>query len=131
MNSFDLILLINCYLFNFNIDIPSVEVGSTYRIAEYGNNVTLDCNFTSFPAHTSVYWQRVTTGITTNITSDYCDIACIDGVTVLNPSLTIIMAKTADSGLYTCYITNKVGTGHSEAVNLTIIGGKKKLYYLF
>ncbi|VDI13642.1 Hypothetical predicted protein, partial [Mytilus galloprovincialis] len=103
-------------------DIPSVEVGSTYRIAEYGNNVTLDCNFTSFPEHTSVYWQRVSTGITTNITSDYCDISCIDGVTVLNPSLTMIMVKTADSGLYTCYITNKVGTGHSEAVNLTIIG---------
>ncbi|CAC5368999.1 HMCN [Mytilus coruscus] len=103
-------------------DIPSVEVGSTFRIVEYGHNVTLDCNATSFPAHTSVYWQRISTGTTTNITSDNCDITCIVGVTILNPSLTILMATTADSGLYTCYITNKVGTGYSEVVNLTIIG---------
>lgn len=87
--------------------------------------MTLDCNVTSFPAYISVYWQRISFGITTKLTSDYCDRACIDGVTVLNPSLTILKAKTTDSGLYTCYITNKVGTGQSAVVNLTIVGGKK------
>lgn len=95
--------------------------------------MTLDCNATSFPAHTSVYWQRISTGTTTNITSitsDTCDIACIDGVTILNPSLTILMATTADSGLYICYITNKVGTGHSEVINLTIMGGNSTVFIL-
>lgn len=106
---------------NFYIDIPKVEVGSTTQIVEYGRNVILNCNVTSLPVHTSVYWQRTSSGLTTNITTG--NLSSEKGTT-LNHSLIISIAKPADTGLYTCYAINIVGTGRSKAINLTIIGGK-------
>ncbi|VDI76426.1 Hypothetical predicted protein, partial [Mytilus galloprovincialis] len=99
--------------------IPSVYVDATDRIVEYGLNVTLNCNVTSFPIHSYVYWQRISNGTTTNITSSQ---AGIHGVSNMLPSLTILMIKSADSGLYTCFALNIVGTGYSDVVNLTVIG---------
>lgn len=124
------LLFLRSYLnvYNVNviiIDIPSVYVDATDIIIEYGLNVTLNCNVTSFPVHTSVYWQRISNSTTTNMTSGQ---AGIDDISNVLPSLTILMIKSADSGLYTCFAVNIVGTGHSDVVNLTVIGGKIKHY---
>lgn len=114
--------------FNVNviiINIPSVYVDATDIIVEYGLNVTLNCNVTSFPVHFYVYWQRISNGTTTNITSSQ---AGIHGVSNILPSLIILMIKSADSGLFTCFALNIVGIGYSDVVNLTVTGGKIKHY---
>lgn len=117
------------YFIHFNIDIPSISiVGPTIKNVEYGSNVTLNCNVISFPVQTHVYWQRISNGTRANVTSDNSDIV---GVKTSNPSLTILKARTTDSGLYACYAMNIVGTGHSDAVNLTVIGGKNNLITCF
>ncbi|CAC5425257.1 HMCN [Mytilus coruscus] len=104
--------------------IPKVEITSVTQIVEYGQPFTLDCNITSFPNHTSVYWQRMSNGTTSNITSDYPE---LNGNTTMFPSMSILKAVSADSGLYTCYAVNIVGTGYSDVVNVTVVGGIPKV----
>ncbi|XP_063406250.1 roundabout homolog 2-like [Mytilus trossulus] len=104
--------------------IPKVEITSRTQIVEYGQPFTIDCNITSFPNHTSVYWQRMSNGTTSNITSDYPGLT---GNTTMFPSMTIIKAVSSDSGLYICVAVNIVGIGYSDAVNVTVIGGIPKV----
>lgn len=108
------------YISNLIVDIPHVAVGPTIRTVEYGYNVTLDCNVTSFPLHVSIYWQRISNGTTTNITTA-SSTTSLD--TMLYSVLTILKADSADSGLYTCYAVNIVGTAKSDPVNLIVLGG--------
>ncbi|CAC5425775.1 HMCN [Mytilus coruscus] len=105
-------------------DIPKVEITSVTQLVEYGQPFTLDCNITSFPNHTSVYWKRMSNGTTSNITSDYPGLT---GITTMFPSMTIMKAVSTDSGLYSCVAVNIVGTGSSDAVNVTVIGGIPKV----
>lgn len=86
-----------------------------------GQNVTLGCNITAVPNHTNVYWRKQTSEFITNITSS--DQRIID-MTNAKPSLTILSTRTNDSGLYTCYADNLVGSGYSMYTNLTVFGSK-------
>lgn len=87
----------------------------------YGHTITLECNVTSIPVNTNVYWQRTTDGTVTNITSFDLN---VNGVTVMEPSLTILKATVTDSGMYTCNAENLIGTGQSDTTNLTVVGGE-------
>lgn len=91
----------------------------------YGQNITLECNVTSIPVNTNVYWQKIKDGTVTNITSFNHN---VNGVTVIEPSLTILKAAMSDSGMYACHAENLIGTGQSNFTNLTVVGGKKMLY---
>jgi hypothetical protein len=44
------------------------------------------------------------------------------GVSLGNPSLTIINANEADSAVYKCYGSNLVGTAESQQTQLSVIG---------
>lgn len=82
--------------------------------------ITLGCKVTAIPSYTAIYWQKKSEDITTNITSDSLT---IEGITITTPSMSILKALPADSGMYTCYAVNNAGTGHSGSVNLTVYGG--------
>jgi hypothetical protein len=44
------------------------------------------------------------------------------GSTVNSPSLTIHRVDSSDVGYYTCYGSNRVGTGQSQEVHLDVVG---------
>ncbi|XP_060080832.1 uncharacterized protein LOC132560187 isoform X2 [Ylistrum balloti] len=97
--------------------IPVVTISHDAYSTNTGATVTLGCTVTAKPAHTIVCWQR-------NVDSETVPIT-IDGViytmsTVNSPSLTIHNADTSDSGTYTCFVTNSVGTGQSAPTTLTV-----------
>jgi hypothetical protein len=52
------------------------------------------------------------------------------GVSLGNPSLTIINANEADSAVYKCYGTNLVGTAESQQTQLSVIGSKYCVYMI-
>lgn len=93
-----------------------------------GNSVTLVCTVTANPTHTSVYWRRTVSGITTDITVANSNNK-YSGSTVSTPSLTINNAGAADEGSYVCFASNSVGTGQSSQTFLDVFGGK--LLYIF
>lgn len=70
-----------------------------------------------------MYWQKIFNGTTINITSQSPG---IDGVRISRPSLRILKAAPSDSGQYICFAVNIAGTGHSNSINLTVLGGKYK-----
>lgn len=104
---------------------PNATIHNTFYEVEYGQNVTLECNVTSKPAYTNIYWQKITNDTVTNITSDTSN---IDGVSTMEPFLTIVKATTSDSGRYACLVENLIGTGESEFTSLTVVGGMHTLY---
>ncbi|OWF54256.1 Hemicentin-1 [Mizuhopecten yessoensis] len=99
-------------------DVPTVTVTVTDLIATAGDNVTLGCNVTGYPNATEVYWQRmVNGGEPETLTIDGVDYT---GVTLDDPSLTIITIETADSAVYVCKANNSVGTGSGDYVTLMV-----------
>lgn len=75
----------------------------------------------STPPHYSVYWQYSKDGkkqinLNSNATGTH-------GITLQNPSLTIMHTNFADTGFYTCFASNKIGHGRSEVTYLKVIGG--------
>lgn len=68
----------------------------------------------------NVYWQYVNNGVTTTIKDGTKGII---GSTTEVPSLTIKTATTSETGLYTCYATNDIGTAKSYSINVTVTGG--------
>ena len=88
--------------------------------------MTIQCNVAANPSHTSVYWQKITGGASTNI--DVANSAGkYTGSSVNTPSLTITSSQLTDQGTYICYATNTVGTGQSTQVVVAVQGSK--LYY--
>lgn len=83
--------------------------------------MTINCTVTSLPAATQITWQRNVNNVNTTI-----DIRMIkySGGTTSNPSLTISRVQADDQGQYFCQASNIEGTGTSNYVNLTVIGGK-------
>ncbi|XP_069107396.1 basement membrane-specific heparan sulfate proteoglycan core protein-like [Argopecten irradians] len=82
-----------------------------------GQTVTLGCTVSASPPHTSVYWQRIHSGVTSTL--------IIDGIkyfgsTATSPSLTITSSSSNDASVYTCSATNAVGTGTSGQTTLTV-----------
>lgn len=110
------------------IAIPSVKVVQKFYKIRHGNNVTIDCNITSTPNYINVYWLKTFNDLTTKVTSHTHR---VHGGSVTVPSLTILNIDMNDSGLYTCYAQNLVGTGSSEHANLTVVGSKCFAFILF
>ncbi|XP_052081097.1 hemicentin-1-like [Mytilus californianus] len=99
--------------------IPTVKIArKSYKIHR-GQNVTIECNITSTPNHTDVYWLKTSNGLSSKVKTHT---QRVHGGTVAVPSLTILNTGTNDSRLYTCYAQNIVGTGSSEYTNLTVVG---------
>lgn len=84
--------------------------------------MVIGCTVTSSPAHTSVYWQRISgNGVTQTITVQNNN--KYSGSTVQTPSLTILTADGNDVGEYICFATNSVGTGQSSRGVVAVTGG--------
>lgn len=107
----------------FPTAIPTVTISpSTYSVTT-GQSVTLSCTVSSNLAITSVQWQRNIGGTITTITST-TNTNKYSGSTVSTPSLTIFSSNSGDAGTYTCFATNSVGTGQSNAATLSVTGSK-------
>ncbi|XP_052058083.1 hemicentin-1-like isoform X13 [Mytilus californianus] len=100
--------------------IPSVVIPQNQYQVNFGNTITLQCQVTATPQHTSVEWRRTINGVTSVIsvtnTNKY------SGSTVATPSLTISSSAISDEGFYTCYATNSIGTGNSQQTYLDVVG---------
>jgi hypothetical protein len=82
----------------------------------------MKCTITSNPTHTSVYWQRISNGVTQTITVTNNN--KYSGSSVTTPSLTIFNTDSNDEGDYICFATNSVGTGQSSRGTLDVTGSK-------
>lgn len=71
-------------------------------------------------------WQKNIAGIITSITST-TDTNKYTGSTVSTPSLTILSTELADTGSYTCFASNSVGTGQSTVTTLTVSGSRFRI----
>ncbi|XP_071150580.1 hemicentin-1-like [Mytilus edulis] len=100
-------------------DVPRVKIPNLAYNLDYGNDLTLECVIISTPYHFNVYWQKLSNGTITNITSD---IPGVHGATMTQPSLTIFRVTLEASGQYTCFAVNIAGTGKSEPTTVTVIG---------
>lgn len=92
----------------------------------FGDNITLPCEVYSLPSHTEVYWKYHNDGIVRYI---YFHTLGITGVKPDFPSLVIHTVTTTDSGFYTCFSKNIVGTGASQSLHLTVQGGNFHCVY--
>lgn len=108
------------YLFT-NLDVPVVNVPLSIYRANFGSDVTLDCEVTSNPFHTSVYWERTINNHMIEITTNSVKYG---GSTVNNPSLTIHNFTANDIGSYRCLAVNSISTGLSQLTVLKVIGSK-------
>lgn len=128
----------NCKIFNvcpFFSDILQVSVPQDIYNVNYGQTIQLVCTVTGSPAATEVYWVRVRQGQSTEIKASTMDTNKYSGVTLNNPSLTVLNANENDGGVYKCYAKNIVGVGQSQQTQLNVIGSKYKeispfLYFL-
>lgn len=102
-------------------DEPVVTVPSVKLNVNFGDNITLPCEVNAVPSHTEVYWTHNKDGIVRYI---YFHTSGIAGVEPSYPSLVIQTVTTTDSGFYTCFSKNIVGTGASQQLHLTVRGGK-------
>ena len=111
---------------NWNIvsGILQVTVPQSSYNTNYGQTVQLVCTVTGTPAATDVYWIKIRNGVSTTIRQSTMDTNKYSGVSLGNPSLTIINANEADSAVYKCYGTNLVGTAESQQTQLSVIGSK-------
>ena len=107
------------------VGIPTVSIlSSTYSVL-YGDSITIECSITASPAHNSVTWQKINSGITSTI--NFGNSAKYSGGSKSTPSLTILNTVTTDSGSYRCSATNIVGTGSSQDTSLTVTGGRSRV----
>ena len=86
-----------------------------------GSSVTIACDYSSSPAPNSITWQRIQNAQSTIINvldSRY------GGGTVITPYLTIHATLLSDAGVYTCSVTNQVGTSTSNPIFLFVNGSE-------
>ena len=84
-----------------------------------GNDVTLVCIITSTLSYTEVKWVKAVNNVRKEVVIDGRKYS---GSTVNSPSLTIHRVDSSDVGYYTCYGSNRVGTGQSQKVHLDVVG---------
>ncbi|XP_033753215.1 basement membrane-specific heparan sulfate proteoglycan core protein-like [Pecten maximus] len=100
-------------------NVPTVQIQQSFYTATTGTSITLVCTVSGSPTHTNVFWQRNVGSGSQSLTIDSVNFS---GSQVNNPSLTVINVDPSDSGTYTCFATNAVGTGQSSATTVTISG---------
>lgn len=86
----------------------------------YGEKVMIACVVNAYPRPTKIYWEKESNSITNVINNGTIGTY---GITVANPSLTIVYATDSDSGLYKCVAINEFGMGYSSSVKLSVTGG--------
>ncbi|VDI54451.1 hemicentin [Mytilus galloprovincialis] len=101
--------------------IPTVNVPVPNYTVNRGASVTLECQYSANPAATSVSWEKIVNGqttdvILTNVNNKY------GGSSVSSPSLIVNAAEESDQASYICKVTNAIGTGISTATNLDVVG---------
>ncbi|XP_071166138.1 hemicentin-1-like [Mytilus edulis] len=99
-------------------NIPVVTAPTSAYTVNVGDSVTMTCTVTANPQHTTVYWQYISGGSSTNVNMG----GRFSGSSVSSPSLTLSNAQLSDQGTYVCYATNSVGTGQSTQVVLAVTG---------
>ncbi|XP_063406022.1 hemicentin-1-like [Mytilus trossulus] len=99
---------------------PHLNTSVNFLIVQFGEKATLMCYVYSNLPINIVYWEKDINGIITKINTG--DIGT-DGISLNNPSLTVLYSTSVDSGLYTCFAGNVVGKGNSLPINFTVIGG--------
>lgn len=102
------------------IGVPNVSIPNSNYSRGHGYYLELECNIESTPNHTSVYWQKLSNGTITNITSTSPGFY---GSIISFPSLAITRVSQDDAGQYTCFAVNLVGIGKSQPTTLTVLGG--------
>lgn len=106
----------------FFLDVPTVVLDKSAYTVPYGDTLTITCTITSDPSHTSVYWQRISNGVTQTITVQNNNKYA--GSSLQVPSLTIFNADGNDEGDYICFATNAVGTGQSGRGTVDVTGSQ-------
>ncbi|XP_052061300.1 hemicentin-1-like isoform X5 [Mytilus californianus] len=105
-------------------NILQVTVPQNIYNVNYGQSVQLVCTVTGSPAVTDVYWVKVRNSASTTIRATTMDNSKYSGVSISNPSLTILNANQNDIAVYKCYGVNVVGTGESQQTQLNVIGSR-------
>ncbi|XP_076112265.1 hemicentin-1-like isoform X5 [Mytilus galloprovincialis] len=105
-------------------NILQVTVPQNIYNVNYGQSVQLVCTVTGSPAVTDVYWVKVRNSASTTIRATTMDNSKYSGVSLNNPSLTILNANQDDIAVYKCYGRNVVGLGESQQTQLNVIGSR-------
>ncbi|XP_052079356.1 hemicentin-2-like isoform X1 [Mytilus californianus] len=100
-----------------NGGIPEVFIGLPKYTIKRGEGVTLLCTVKANPKHVLVYWKKIFEDSSVILKQGATG---IDGITIVTPSLTLRTTDISDSGEYTCYATNEIGTGRSRSIILTV-----------
>ncbi|CAG2234906.1 HMCN [Mytilus edulis] len=100
-------------------DKPTVQITKESYTPVLGNNVTIKCNYSSYPPATSVQWKYNDSGnfIDINLDKDK-----YSGSTTLEPSLSIFNISFGETGEYICAVVNYLGTGSSSPVTVQVVG---------
>ncbi|CAC5426426.1 unnamed protein product [Mytilus coruscus] len=100
--------------------VPNVEVEVREQTAHFGEELSIQCTVQSDPVHGKVYWEKRNGDEVTSLTSQTKGIR---GITIDQPSLTIMFVASTDTGSYTCYAQNSVGVGKSKTTKLNVVAG--------
>lgn len=96
-------------------DVPKVSTESSSYKAYVGIPVEMLCFVDAMPLHTVVYWKSKINGTVTMLVAGAVGFG---GMTLDNPSLTVLNPTESMSGEYTCFSSNVIGTGSSLAIAL-------------
>lgn len=109
------ILLLSTAAYFFSLGPPEITSPGMALVLARGDNVTMQCLFTSNPVERVYKWQHTTSG--TTIFPDNMD----PHYTVTPGSLTIHRLLPSDAGVYLCNVTNQCGSD-SIVYHLQLIG---------
>ncbi|CAC5381889.1 unnamed protein product [Mytilus coruscus] len=102
-----------------NMNYPFVQLNHERSIqVKYGGTFSLKSYIRSnkqYPIR-EIYWQYINNGIVTRIDSK------TDGNNIDNSSLTFMHVTTSESGQFTCFATNDVGTSKSNSIDVKVNG---------
>lgn len=112
--------IVQCICIVSKASNPMIIVGKHEYGPDYGSKLVIDTQISASPTVLKVYWTRNSSGIITTIEHG---LSGTDGITVDNPSLTLLYVTDIDNGLYTCIAESYRGIGFSKIVNVTVNGG--------
>lgn len=101
--------------------LPTINISTTDYTVEFGTSVTIACTVNAEPGVIQIYWQKEDPN--GEIKEIHCGSDGYDGSSPHTPSLTIRYPTKANTGLYTCFARNIVGTRSSPTLSLTVTGG--------